>query len=381
MNILIEDTIPLGPEYFSALGDVKTYAWQQLSASMLKDVDFFVVRSTTKVTSALLAQANRLKLVTTATAGTNHLDTAGLDKMGIPWKSAAGCNAVAVAEYVLSSLVAAEADQFLSLSGATVGIVGAGHVGTALARLLDILNIRYRLCDPLKEKAGDSRTFSSMGDILDCDVISLHVPYTRSGEHPTAHMINADVLASLSPEQLLINACRGEVIDETALINHYQTKAGPRLVLDVFDNEPDINPEMMSLAWLSTPHIAGHSVEGKVRGTQMVYEQVCQACDVRPTISLDRMLTPLPVTTLSLNAPGSDTLCATDAKKVINCAYDIQFDDRHFRQAMAESNQFAQLRKHYRQRRECSAYTLQFPHDISAGIRRQLCGLGFSVLS
>lgn len=378
MKIFVEDTIPFGEDYFSTLGSVTTYAWQTLQPADLRDCDYLVVRSTTAVTPALLSETRHLKLVTTATAGINHLDTDYLNQAGIQWNSAAGCNAVAVAEYVISALLRAALDKRLNWPAMTVGIVGAGNVGTTLSRLLGELGISYKLCDPIKQEMGDQRSFVSLEDALACDVVSLHVPFTRRGPFATEKMIGERALARLLPTQVLINACRGEVVDEVALQACCRRGDAPTLVLDVFNNEPDIDTDTMQLAWLTTPHIAGHSVEGKIRGTQLVYEQVCRAMGLTPTLTLTDFVDTVDPVELSFCSPEAPGLGLSDLSRLWFTVYDIQDDDRHFRQGMAESNQFASLRKHYRVRRECSAYTLLFPHELSAGIRRQLTGLGFT---
>lgn len=378
MKIFVEDTIPFGEDYFSTLGSVRSYAWQTIQPSDLRDCDYLVVRSTTSVAPELLTEARHLKLVTTATAGINHMDTDYLNEVGIQWNSAAGCNAVAVAEYVISALLRAALDKRLNWPDMTVGIVGAGNVGTALSRYLSELGINYKLCDPIKQKEGDKRDFVTLEEALACDVVSLHVPFTRRAPFATEKMIGHDALAALLPTQILINACRGEVIDEAALQARCQRSDAPTFILDVFDKEPDIDMHTLQLAWLATPHIAGHSVEGKVRGTQLVYEQVCRAMGLTPTLALTDFLESVEPVELCLSSPGAPELNVTDLSRVWFAVYDIQDDDRHFRQGMAKSNQFASLRKHYRVRRECSAYTLLFPHELSAGIRRQLTGLGFN---
>ena len=379
MKIFVEDTIPFGEDYFSTLGSVSSYASQTLQPSDLRDCDYLVVRSTTPVTPALLKEARHLKLVTTATAGINHMDINYLNKAGIQWNSAAGCNAVAVAEYVISALLRAALDKRLDWPDVTVGIIGAGNVGTALARHLRELGIRHKLCDPIKQATGDERNFVTMEEALACDVVTLHVPFTRAGPYATEKMIGHNALAGLLPTQLLINACRGEVIDEAALQTCSERSDAPTFILDVFNNEPDIDMHTLQLAWLATPHIAGHSVEGKARGTQMVYEQVCRAMGLTPTLALTDFLATEEPVELCLSSPDAPQLDLSDLSRVWFSVYDIQDDDRHFRQGMAESNQFTSLRKHYRIRRECSAYTLLFPHELSAGIRRQLNGLGFNI--
>ena len=286
---------------------------------------------------------------------------------------------MAVAEYVISAMLRADEADYIDVSNATVGIVGAGHVGTALADRLECLNIPYRLCDPPLQDAGDPRSFCGLDDILDCDIISLHVPYSTSGEYPTANLINDDALSRLSRQQLLINACRGEVMDEAALLERMSMPDAPVFVTDVYWQEPEINMAVTEAAWLATPHIAGHSVEGKTRGTQMVYEQLCELMEEPVTLTLDDFLEPLAPLAVSLEEPQRDSLSRADLRQLFFSIYDICEDDRHFRQAMAESNQFAALRKAYRVRRECSAYTLKMQTAVSESIAKQLQCLGFTL--
>ncbi|WP_414827862.1 4-phosphoerythronate dehydrogenase [Alteromonas sp. H39] len=379
MKILVEDTIPFGREYMNTLGDTVLYSWQSLRPEMLGNTDYLVVRSTTQVDSTLLQHADTLRFVTTATAGTNHLDKASLEAAGIQWDSAGGCNAVAVAEYVISALLRAEEAGHVDLSSATVGIVGAGHVGSALASRLDCLKIAYQLCDPPLEDAGDARDFCTLDDILTCDIISLHVPLITNGDHPTLNLIDHAALSTLTDKQVLINACRGEVVDESALLTRLSQPAAPVYVTDVYWREPDINMAVIDAAWLATPHIAGHSVEGKTRGTQMVYEQLCGLMEKPVALALNDFLEPVAPLAVTLEHPQRDRLSRTDLRHLFFSIYDINEDDRYFRQAMAESNQFAALRKAYRVRRECSAYTLQLNAAVSDGIRAQLQCLGFTL--
>lgn len=384
MKILFEDSIPFGREYLSELGDVEAYRWQSLTPEALKDVDVLAIRSTTKITPALLQYANKLKFVTTATAGTNHIDKTYLDERGISWNSAAGCNAVAVAEYVLSTILLAHKAKKLSIEDITVGIVGAGNVGTALSGLLTAANIPHLLCDPPLQEAGDSRDLVDMSQILKCDVVSLHVPFVAGGDHPTGNLIDGKALAGLNDNQLLINACRGEVINENALLARLSQANAPTVVLDVFDNEPNINPAVLASTWFVSPHIAGHSVEGKVRGTQMVYEQICDFAGITPSKRLsDFLTTPAPMT-VHLNNLNAEQLSSDDLVALLLAVYDVSDDDKHFREQVAENNQsigetFAHSRKHYRTRRECSAYTLMIDDKTSMGIRHQLNALGFTL--
>jgi erythronate-4-phosphate dehydrogenase len=392
MKILLEDTIPFGESYLDNVGEVITYAWQNLVASDLADIDILALRSTTKVTPELLKDANKLQFVTTATAGTNHIDKAYLNANKIAHSSAAGCNAVAVAEYVLSVLLHAQKSEKLDLYSATVGIVGAGNVGTALSVLLDAVGVSYVLCDPPLQEAGDKRAFVGMDDIARCDVITLHVPFVRGGPHPTGKLIDSALLSQLNEHQLLINACRGEVIDELALHARLTSLSAPTVVLDVFDNEPSIDTRLFDYCWFVTPHIAGHSVEGKVRGTQMIYEQICHRTGQKATKALSDFLESIPPIKVSLQHPTQTRLSVDDLIEVFHRIYDIAVDDIAMRQSVkrvenADTHahgesvalQFAALRKQYRVRRECSAHTLVVPHNTSEEIAKTLKNLGFSV--
>ena len=388
MKILLEDTIPFGQDYLDELGQVELYAWQSLKPEMLTNVDILALRSTTKVTPSLLKQADALKFVTTATAGTNHLDKTYLDNTGIAHSSAAGCNAVAVAEYVLSVLLHSHKANKISLYDVTVGIVGAGNVGSALANILTALNVKHVLCDPPLEISGDGRGFVSLNDIAQCDVVTLHVPYVVDGAFPTEKLIDKAFLDGMNEKQLLINACRGEVIDESALLNRLKQDNAPTVVLDVFDNEPNINTELFSYVWFVTPHIAGHSVEGKVRGTQMIYEQICYVVGTKPNKRLSDFLDATAPIAVNLAFPQQEYLDISDLITIFHKVYDVEVDDKAMRDAMKEQEAstqktipsiFASLRKQYRIRRECSAYTLQLSTSISEQIQQTLCDLGFNV--
>ena len=392
MKILLEDTIPFGESYLHNVGEVSTYAWQNLAASDLADIDILALRSTTKVTPELLKDAKKLQFVTTATAGTNHIDKACLDANNIAHSSAAGCNAVAVAEYVLSVLLHAQKSKKLDLYSATVGIVGAGNVGSALSVLLDAIGVRYKLCDPPLQEAGDKRAFVAMDDIAGCDVITLHVPFVSGGPHPTGKLIDGALLNQLNEHQLLINACRGEVIDELALHARLTSPNAPTVVLDVFDNEPAIDTRLFEFCWFVTPHIAGHSVEGKVRGTQMIYEQICEHTGQKATKTLSDFLQSIPPIRVALQHPTATRLSVEDLIDVFHRIYDISIDDKDMRQSLkkvqmandsAQSENvgahFAALRKQYRVRRECSAHILIVPNNTSKEIMKTFEDLGFSI--
>ena len=352
MKIYYEDSMPYGREFFHDLGDCQVFSHQTITAEQLKDADILLVRSTTKVNESLLKQADKLQFVSTATAGMNHMDLGYLQQRDIAYSSAAGCNAIAVAEYVLSAMFAERHVLNKNLLDATVGIVGAGHVGSALAAKLDAMGIDYKLCDPPLQNAGDSRCFVDLEDIMTCDVITLHTPLVKGGEHPTEHMFDQQRLSRLTENQLLINACRGEVLDNSGALELLEKGHRLNLVLDVWENEPEINLALVPHTLLATAHIAGHTIEGKARGTEMLYQQVCQRLDVPVTKSLSDYL-PAPV--LPEIALTADELNEHVYAQLIHQVYDIRNDDALFKQTVAKPGQFAYIRKHYAIRREFAA--------------------------
>lgn len=376
--IYYEESIPYGDAYFSTLGTAIPFQGSRLQPEQLQHADYLAVRSTTCVDANLLAHAHQLKLVTTATAGTNHLDKRALTSRHIPFTSAGGCNAVSVAEYVISVLMNAHLQQRLDLSRITVGIVGAGHVGTALSHRLQALNISYKLCDPPLQEKGDHRHFVGLSDILTCDVITLHVPYVNEGPNKTVNLIDEHALAGMSDKQILINACRGEVIDQAALLACLSKNHGPTTVLDVFANEPQVNQALLPHLWLATPHIAGHSVEGKLRGTQMAYEHICHAVGKPVALSMEDFLAQPPAARFTPDKPTVDGLDWDTLCSLLLGVYDITQDDALFRRDTSTQG-FLSMRKNYPQRRECSAYVLRMAAPVSEGITGQLSRLGFTL--
>lgn len=351
MKIYYEDSMPYASDFFTELGDCQVFSHKSINADMLADADVLLVRSTTKVNETLLAQATRLKFVGTATAGTNHVDIDYLAQQGMHFKSAGGCNAVAVAEYVLSALCIMGTKLGWDLQDKTVGIVGAGHVGSALQRKLDALGITYHLCDPPLQEAGDPRQFVAMNTIMQCDVISLHVPLVTTGKYPTEHLFDLARLTQLTDKQLLINACRGEVMDNAAALQLFEAGKKLNLVLDVWENEPDINLALIPYIELATAHIAGHTIEGKARGTEMLYQALCEYYQLPKTKDLNDYL-PAVHTNLTINSQGEFW---ANLRELILNVYDISGDSDYFKANMHTAEQFRYIRKHYPIRREFSA--------------------------
>jgi len=373
MNIFYDENMPLAQAFFNDLGKLTAFSGRDISAQQLADADVLLVRSITQVNHTLLKDNQDLKFVGTATIGTDHVDQDYLASRGVPFHSAPGCNAVSVAEYVISALVNLSERYLFNINQKTVGIVGAGNTGTRLSEKLAALGVEHYLCDPLLEESGkDSRHFVSLEQVLDCDIISLHVPKTLTGEYKTFHLLDEDKLSSLSDEQILINACRGEVIDNQALLKLKKQGHGLTLVLDVWEGEPNILMPLLEHVDIATAHIAGYSLEGKARGTEMLYRALCQKEHIVPEKSLESCLPSPEITSVEINANYGQNLLS----RLVKMVYDIKRDDGIFRQQINEHG-FDYIRKHYPVRREFSSLIINNPNLCETG---PLDRLGFVVL-
>lgn len=372
MKIVVDENMPLAEALFAEFGEVVRVQGRTLTAAQLTDADVLLVRSITKVNASLLSQANKLKFVGTATIGTDHVDKAYLAEKAIPFFSAPGCNKVSVGEYVISALlVMAEKYQF-SLSGLSLGIIGAGNTGTAVAERAAALGIAVKLCDPPKQQAGDPRTFVAYDEALQCDLVSFHVPLSRQGEHATFHLLDEQRIQSFRPEQILLNACRGEVWDNQAMLARQLSSSPLRLIMDVWENEPDILQTLVPYTEIATPHIAGYSLEGKYRGTYMLYEAFCQHFGHEITKQLQPMLPVADINTLSLSVDVDECIL----KKLIHLVYDVRRDDAIFRHKITQPGSFDEMRKKYPERREWSSLKISTEKNNDIFIQLGFCVSG-----
>lgn len=372
MRIIADENMPLAAELFGDHGQVVRLPGRSLRPADVQEADVLLVRSITRVDASLLA-GSRVRFVGSATIGTDHLDTAWLDAQGIAWANAPGCNAEAVAEYVLASLLVLGERDGVPLGNRTVGIIGAGHVGSALAGKLAALGVRFCLNDPpLAQTGRDPRAFVGLDEALACDVVTLHVPLTREGAWPTHHLIDDTRLRQLKPGAILLNASRGGVVDNAALQAHLAGGAALSAVLDVWEGEPAIRRELALRVALATPHIAGYSLDGKLRGTRLIY----RACARHFGWEASSGTASLPTQDV-LHAVVEDD-SETALRQLVLACYDPRRDDLALRASLDEpepGRAFDGLRKHYPVRREFSAWSVTAP----AAVGERLARLGFTV--
>lgn len=361
MKIYHDENMPFAAELFASLGEVHAFSGRECHAGLIAQADVLLVRSVTPVNAALLAEAEKLQFVGTATIGTDHIDQACLRHRGIGFASAPGCNALSVAEYVLSAIKVLEQRYLFSLQDKIVGIVGAGNTGSRVAEKLTALGVDTLLCDPLLEATDDPRQFVSYDEILtQADIISFHVPLVNDGPYPTYHLFAAAQLDKIKTTAVIINACRGEVVDNQMLLQAKQQGNRNPLVLDVWEGEPDILLPLLPYTDIATAHIAGHSCEGKARGTFMLYQALCRhlaISDKQVTQTLAELLPGNDIQQLVLPPQDGKSVDHALLNRLIQLSYDVRRDDGIFRQTI-HSKGFDWIRKHYPLRREFSALTI-----------------------
>ena len=378
MKIIADENMPYVDALFGYLGKIEYVNGRTLTPKQVEDADVLLVRSVTKVNAALINNAHKLKFVGSATIGTDHVDLEYLSTRNIYFTNAPGCNATAVGEYAFIAMLELAQRFGESLAGKVVGIVGAGNTGTAAAKCMQAYGLKVLLCDPIKALQGDTREFVSLDTIIEqADIISLHVPITKEGEHKTWYLFDETRLNKLKPNTWLLNCCRGEVIDNRALIKFKQQRDDVKLVLDVWEGEPNPMAELVALAEFATPHIAGYSLEGKARGTFMLYQKWCELLDFPVKKSLESLL---PAFQFNQIVNQGD-LTESQLLKLSRLVYDLRDDDFNFRGCFSTATGFDLMRKNHTYRREYSAISLTQSVDyLSAGSinSSMLNALGFN---
>lgn len=381
MRIVADSNIPFVAEAFAPLGSVVTLPAAQITAEAVRDAELLLVRSTVKVGAPLLA-GSRVRFVATATIGVDHLDVPWLEQSGIGWASAPGSNADSVLQWFVAVL-AEIGSRGTDLEALQIGIVGVGNVGSRIERLCRALGKEPLRCDPprARREGGD---FVELDGLLNAsDLVTLHVPLERTGPDATPHLLGAARLQRLMPDGWVVNASRGEVVDcaalEAALVEGKLAGA----VLDVFEGEPSPSPSLVARCSLATPHVAGHSLDGKANGTQMIYAAACRFLGVEPTWSARAHLPPLATPSVRVETRGRSL--AEILGRALSPYYRITDDDAALRQIVGKpagdrAAAFSRYRNHYPLRRELTdaRIVLAPPHATAA---RVLAVLGAQVES
>lgn len=273
LRLVVDDKIPYLHGQAEKLGPVHYLPGAAITAADVHEADVLIVRTRTRCDRTLL-EGSSVKFVATATIGFDHLDTDYLHKAGIGWANCPGCNAASVGQYVSASLIRLARAGFVRLDQCRVGIVGVGHVGTAVDKAVRALGCTTLLCDPPRAEVEHLPDFVPMDTIYrEADVITFHTPLTREGRWATLHLAD---FSRMVRRPVVINAARGEVVDNGAWLQALQDGKVCAAVVDTWENEPRISPSLLERAFIATPHIAGYSADGKATGSRMALEAVAR---------------------------------------------------------------------------------------------------------
>ncbi len=377
LKIVLDSNTPLAASAFNGLGDVVLLDTREMTSRAIKDADILVVRSETKVNRGLL-EGSRVRFVGTVTIGTDHIDIPYLESRGIGFASAPGSNANSVKEYILAALLELSVRRGFSLRGKSLGIVGVGNIGGRVAAMAAGLGLTVLQNDPPLARQTRQSRFVSLDDLMSADILTLHVPLTRTGEDATFHLFDRRRIGATKPGAILINSSRGAVVDTGALQDALRSGHLSAAVLDVWEGEPAIDAELLKLVTLGTPHIAGYSLDGKVNAVRMMREAICRFLSDGSTWNPDGEMPPPEVGEISLQAGGSPEELLQGA---VRSCYDIALDDRNLRGMLhmpepSRAHFFAELRSGYRVRREFSTVRVNVPADRNS-LRDAMRAAGF----
>ena len=372
MKIIIDDKIPYIRGAFEDVAEVIYLPGSKTTPEIVKDADAIVTRTRTICNEKLLANSS-VKFIATATIGYDHIDTDYCNAAGISWTNAPGCNSKSVEQYIASTLMVLAERKKLQLKNLCIGIVGVGNVGSKVAKVCNLLGMKVLLNDPPRERAEGHTGFASLDQIVEqADIITLHVPLNMKGNDATYHLVNEAFVRSLKKKPVLINSCRGEVIETNAVKSGLKNGNISTFVCDCWENEPDVDLELLEITELATPHIAGYSKDGKATGTAMSVHAISDffALGLNNWHPLGVELPTNPI--IELNGAGLSE--QEIVSKAILSTYDIRTDDANFRNNPAL---FEQQRGDYPTRREFPAYTIR-AKNVDVKMLDMLRELGFN---
>ncbi len=370
-KIIIDDAVPYAKEIFSSLGDVTCIAGKEIKTHHLKDADALIIRSRTNITPSLL-ENTPITFVGSTVVGLDHVDLSYLKQQKIAFYSAQGCNANSVAEYVITCMVNyAEQHQF-SLESKSLGIIGVGNVGKLLQQKALALGITVFANDPPRQQKLPGAPLVSLEKALTADIISFHTPLTNSGKHPTLNLLNEHNFKLINEEALLINAARGGVIKESAWVQYAIKHKTITSIVDCWENEPNVNLPLHSHADISTPHIAGHALEAKIKGSLMAYQALCSFWQQKEDPQWKQHLLSLPE---PIQLPENITIQQAIHTLLAQC-YQPLTD--HQAIDITNSTEFEAYRRNYPVRREWSEHRVNTTNNKH--LNQTIKQLGFTLI-
>ena len=386
VKIIADANIPFVKDCFSSIGEVEVVGGREMTPGVIGDADVLVVRSVTRVDSDLLADSG-VRFVGTATIGFEHIDIEYLARNNIGFASAPGSNANSVAEYVVAAMLNVAQRHKFQLEGKSIGIVGVGNVGSRVEKKARALGMKVYLNDPpLQRETGDTK-YLPLEELFGCDFITLHTPLTFEGIDKTFHLADEKFFKLLKAGCIFFNTSRGRVVDTGALKAAKESGRIKAIVLDVWENEPNIDTELLEMVEIGTPHISGYSLDGKVAGMIMIYKAVCEYFGFKTKFDIESFLPEPVVPELDINPNSGDEqeVLLGAVEKI----YDIREDDRQLREILERRAEkrgefFVSLRKNYPVRREFQNTRIIVADSgqriaDSRRIAEKLAGIGFKI--
>ena len=377
MKIIADANIPFVAKCFSSIGEVITVGGRDITPDVVANADVLLVRSITQVNADLLA-GSKVRFAATATIGFDHVDIGFLQRNNIGFTSAPGSNANSAAEYVIAGLLEVSQKYEINLEDQSIGIIGVGNVGGKVAKKCAALGMKVYLNDPPLQRQTGELKYLPLKELFDCDFITFHTPLTFEGIDKTSHLADEGFFKSLNKGCVFVNASRGGVVDSEALKAGIRSGRFKAVVLDVWENEPNIDKELLEMVDIGTPHIAGYSLDGKISGMIMIYKAVCEHFGLSPKYGIKDFL-PEPVfRELTIRPTNNEQEAVSDAVRKI---YDIREDDSRLREIAEKPENkrgeyFDGLRKKYQVRREFQN-TKVFVEDGNSSLANKLRGIGF----
>ncbi len=380
MKIIADANIPFVRECFSSIGDVEAIGGREITRDAVADADVLLVRSITPVFADLLT-GSKVRFVATATIGFDHIDLDFLRRNCIGFASAPGSNANSAAEYVIAALLEIGSRHKISLEGKSIGVIGVGNVGSRVAEKCRALGMEVLLNDPPLYRQTDDAKYLPIQELFDCDFITFHTPLTFEGIDKTFHLADEGFFNSLKTGCVFVNASRGSVVDGMALKAAIQAGRLRAVALDVWENEPNIETELLEMVDIGTPHIAGYSLDGKIAGMIMIYKSACEFFGIEPEFDIEDFLPEPDVKVIELNPKSGNQQDAL--LEAVRKVYSIDRDDMRLRQVLDEPAEkrgqfFDNLRKNYPVRREFQNTEIII-EGTGGGLAKKLSGIGFKV--
>ena len=374
LKIIADDKIPFLKGVLEPYADVIYQPGNKITHELVKDTDVLLIRTRTKCTEELLS-GSKVKFIGTATIGYDHIDTDYCEGNFIKWTNAPGCNSSSVQQYITAALLKTASEFDFILKDKIIGVVGAGNVGSKVAKIASLLGMKLLICDPPRARKEGPEYFVTFDDILTkADIITAHVPLTFEGKDKTFHLFNELNFSKMKKGAWLVNSSRGEVVETAALKKALVSGQLSGAVVDVWENEPDIDAELLAAAFIATPHIAGYSTDGKANGTAMVVNSLSCFFDL-PFKDWYPGEVPVPANTLiEIQASGKSE--QEIIQEAVNHTYDISADDRRLRLSPGD---FEKQRDDYPLRREFTSYSVTL-NGGTKNVMEIIEALGFKLI-